>query len=178
MCRRAIALSLCCLVLVACGSPKSDDASDTVLAWPNGKSDSTVAVSHAIAADDSVPLDLRDACERAGSVAKQHGAAQVALTDTAVAPDRFGHAGYHGCVVHATEFDAGRGIDPDLYKRVLLGPRWVAHPFEGSSGDSTYGLVRDSTQCEATVLGPAAASSPQRIERGKAAGFHIVCYRD
>jgi hypothetical protein len=143
-----------------------------------GKSDGATAsqnlatASAARVVQDSVPPHLLKACDEMAELARRRGASRVAIGDTVILADQYGTPRYHTCLVRVTGFTASHGVDPDLYKHGLKG--WSWHPFEAN--DSTYGLVRDSIQCEATILGADAAVQGQ-LAAGKTSGFRVACYR-
>jgi hypothetical protein len=163
---------------LAAACAPSNDAGTPAHQTAAAVSRQVVATSHVGPARqlDAVQPELRSACDSAAAFAQRHGAADVFRADTAVYGDRSsGIPRYHACTVHVSGFADGRGIDPDLYKQGLPDGGWQWHPFEGSGGDSTYGLVRALVQCEITVLRAPQPADREQLAPGKASGFHIYC---
>jgi len=173
-------------ILTACDSRRAD-------APPRQPTNAEVAYADSVEQakprpelSDSVKADIRRACSDLGASARSAGSKTVVVSDTILVANAY-QARLGSCIVDAREFGNG-GVDPDLFKSGPAARNWNWHPFEGSSGDATYGIHRTNVQCEVTPLGVAAtyrasdhvrtSRTSRRPARYGASGFHIFCYYD
>ncbi|NUO61953.1 MAG: hypothetical protein HOQ30_08325 [Gemmatimonadaceae bacterium] len=77
------------------------------------------------------------------------------------------------CLIDADSFRVAPRMD--LLRTAPPDSGWIWHPFEAGD-EQTYGIVRDSVQCEIRSR-PAIVPSPGRDpERATVGRFHVFCY--
>jgi hypothetical protein len=179
---RLVGLCAATAILAACDSRRSNarpSQSTSDGAAPRAKEIATPRPE----LSDSLKAEIRSACNDLAKRVRSLGAAKVVVNDTVLIANEY-QASSGSCIVHAGEFGT-KGVDPDLFKSGLSARNWKWHPFEGSAGDVTYGIVRRTVQCEVTPLGVDStyfasselSSSRARLRSAmhRASGFHIFC---
>ena len=114
--------------------------------------------------------DVRHACDQAVGRLRGTGA-RAAVRDTLLASSEYAPE-QMACVVQADSLPpTTRG---DFLQTVPLDSGWSWHPFEPVD-NPTYGIQRDSVQCEVTPL----AGHRSQVGRGArryVVSLHIFCY--
>jgi hypothetical protein len=96
------------------------------------------------------------------------GARSLTAADTLLDSSQY-HPRQMACLVQADSF--ANLPRADFFQITPLDAGWTWHPFEGVGGEYTYGLTRDSVQCEVTPR-------EQSARTPHANGFRIFCYPD
>lgn len=117
--------------------------------------------------------DVRQACTRVAAMLRSSGARAVVEADTLVDSSAYDSRSM-ACIVDADSFRVAPS--DGLFQGSPLDSGWTWHPFEPED-NQTYGIVRDSVQCEVTPEHLVGARRGQDPARARVRRFHVFCYQ-